>query len=179
MDSQTPQQPQALATTTGINLSKKKIVISVVVLLAIGAAFGRYSTPDKVVTKVVTQTVTQQVEDKNVNDQKNTVTTITDTTKPDGTKTETTVITDKDNIQTVDNTTTDSKTNTTETKTVTDEKRQWIVQVLATPSHSENNLLGGTMSYGASVQKQILGPFYGGAFGLSNQVYGVSLGVTF
>ena len=184
---QVPETIQVVNTPSGVNLSVKTIVISVLVLLGVGAAVGRYATPDKVVTKVVTKTETQivykEVENKNVENHKNTVTTITHTTAPDGSKTDVTVITNKDDIKVVDNKTinsdTKTQTETTSTKTVTNEKRQWIVQALFSPSHPSNNILGGTMSYGASVEKQIIGPFYGGAFGLTNQTYGLSLGVTF
>lgn len=172
---------------SGVNLSKKTIVISALLLLGIGGAIGRYEAPDKIVTKIVTQTVTQtvtkEVVKRDTEIKKNTVTTITETVAPDGTKTKTTVIANKDDINTDMNknvdTNTNTKTQTTETQTVTNEKRQWIVSALVSPSHSDKNILGSSLSYGASVQKQIIGPFYGGAFGLTNQTYGVSLGVTF
>lgn len=172
----------------GVTLSKKTIVISALLLLGIGAAVGRFEAPDKIVTKVVTQTVTQvvtkEVVKRDTEVKKNTVTTITETTKPDGTKVKTTTIANKDDISTDLNknvdTNSNTKTETVATQTVTNEKRQWIVSALVSPSHPNDNILGsGGLSYGASVQKEIIGPFYGGAFGLTNQTYGVSLGVTF
>lgn len=194
MDNQTPQQPpaqppeqiQVVTQKSGVNLSVKTIVISSVLLLGIGAAIGRFEGPAKVVTKtetkVVTQTVVKEVEKKSTENKKNTVTTITETTKPDGTKTRTIVIRNKDDIKVVDNTKVDEKTNTTsdtKSSTVTTYDRgKWSVEALASVSKPRLTNLG-TVSYGLEVDRKIIGPISVGVFGLTDQTYGATLGISF
>jgi hypothetical protein len=173
MDSQAPQQP----TTKGVNLSVKTTVLSAVALLAVGAAIGRFGTPAKVVTKTVTQTVYKEAEVKNTEDQKNTVTTITQTTKPDGTKIQTTVIADKDDIKTVDSTKINSTTDTTSTTTTTYSKNNWNISALAEVSPPSLTNLG-PISYGVEVDRRIIGPISVGAFGFTNRSVGLSLGIS-
>lgn len=190
MDSQTPQQPpeqiQVVTQKSGVNLSVKTIVISSVLLLGIGAAIGRFEGPAKVVTKtetkVVTQTVVKEVEKKSTQTNKNTVTTVTETTKPDGTKTKTTVITDKDSIKVVDNTKLDEKSNSssdTKSSTVTTySKNDWNVSAMASVTKPKLSNLG-TIAYGLEVDRRIIGPISAGVFGLTDQSYGVTLGISF
>jgi len=151
---------------------------AIVLAVAVAASFcvGRYSTPSKVVTK--TQTVAAQTDDSvtNVADDKDE--TIDKTIEKDGTIKEEIHITDK-----TDSTTTDQKTSTTTSNTETTKTNlnaEWNVSALATPSRLDDVLINtGSMAYGIHVQRRIIGPFSIGVFGLSNKVYGLSVGASF
>ena len=135
------------------------------IALLISFAAGRYLAPTKIVTKTV------EVEKKQVDTKKDEhkVTTVTETDKPDGTKT---IVT-----QTTDNTGTERtskdvvKSDTTTTKTYGGAKTS--INALAGLSS------GATPTYGLAVTRSVLGPITVGAFGLTDRTFGVSLGLEF
>lgn len=158
--------------------TKTKLIIAVVALLA-AYAFGRFSAP----TKVITETKIVEVEkktDKTKSDTKKEVhrtTTTTETIKPDGTKTVTTVVKEDSNS--------DSKKNSSSTDNTT-KSSDTIKEVIRDTSKVTVSALAGvnitSLSipvYGASLTKPILGPIAIGIWGLTNSVGGVSLGLTF
>ena len=152
-------------------MSTKAIVIISVVALLTAFAVGRWSAPEKV--KIQTVTVEKKTDDKKVNTDDNKVTTITETDKPDGTKTKVTVISDKKDTQVVDKKTDDL------TQTVTKEVDRSTSKVTISALAALNVSKLGVPIYGASVTKPILGPITVGAFGLQNGTVGVSLGLSF
>jgi hypothetical protein len=151
-------------------------------LLIVGAAFGRFTAPSKVVEKEVIKYQDKIVEKvvyvKDTSEKKHQVTTTTVTTKPDGTKVETTVITFDDNTDTTqknsDNKTDTSETDTTKEKTTTYAKDQYLVSISQKLNISDKN-----MSFGGSFNKRVLGPIYVGAFGFTDGTIGASIGLSF
>ena len=139
----------------------KQVAIVSVACLIIGGAAGYYMKPAKVVTVQVTQKNTDIVK------RDNTVTTITQTKRPDGTAVTVTTITDKNTTDANSSTHTADKTTETRTEGAT------------TVSALVGVDFGRGLAYGASVQHQILGPLNIGAFGLTNGVMGVSIGIRF
>jgi len=141
--------------------TRTKIITSVV-LLAISFASGRFLSPTKTKTEIKTVEV-----EKIVVKVERVVTTIRE--KPDGTK-ETVIVAD---------TKTDSKTNSVTTddlKEVTNSRSNLNVSVLA---GSGFPISGTSLVYGASVTKQIIGPFTATAWGLSNLSGGIGIGLNF
>lgn len=138
--------------------SKQQVIIgSVAILVAFG--LGRFSATHG--GEVSTKSDTQKVVDKNVvTDKKTTI-----VKEPTGKVT--TVITEETH---------------TDTKSDVDTKTQEIIKP---PPQWQVSALGGmdihtmTPVYGVAVSKQFLGPFTAGAFGLSNGIVGVSVGMTF
>lgn len=170
-----------------------------VIAFAAGGAVGYYAVPSKVITK--TETKTQSVADTktqsndtdiskksdSVQKNNNKVYTRTETIAPNGTKTITTSVVDKGTVSTnnnVINTNTDktdidsqlkSSSDVTASKEVDHSKNDLLIYGIASEGYS--NLLGGP-SYGAGVQKRVLGPFWLGAFGTTTNA-GVTLGIGF
>jgi hypothetical protein len=167
----------------------------VIVLLAVGYAFGRFTTPNKVVTQTVTKIQTQtvvQFKDRIVTKvvyvkakqtalakdivttttkKKNgEVTTVTHEHEQYDTSTQIAKNTDitKTDVNKV-NTTTD--TQTISTKVIENSKPDWQLHVLGgiDLTHSFNPIFGG------EVDRRILGPIFVGAWGLSNGSAGLSL----
>jgi uncharacterized protein YchJ len=170
-----------------MEISIKTAAIATVLLLGIGYLSGKYTTPAKVVTKIEEKIVEKEVVktkvDTSVREKKNREYIIVETTSPDGTirrerrfidKGETTTDTSKVNVSTTERDT--ELKSSTET---VNSKNLWNVSALATMSHTDSDFLRGNISYGAHVQRQILGPISVGAFGLTNKTYGLSLGVSF
>lgn len=164
----------------------KATIVAVVIFIA-GAAVGRYTLPTKVVTKTETVTVEKEViktKEKNVTDtNKNRELVITETIKPDGTKIIEKHYINRDEIHStsdrVNIATTESKTDTKSSSVVTNEKNDWNLSALVTTSHTDSDMLHGSMSYGVHVQRRIIGPFSVGAFGITNKTYGLSIGASF
>lgn len=170
-----------------MNLTTKQILIASLGLLLLGAAFGRFTTPEKV--RVETKTVTVEVEKKQEQQKTNTdtdrdrhrETTTTEITKPDGTRE---VVT-----HTTDDTKTDRHTDqvkNTDTESTKNESASTMKEVTRGSSPvTVSALLGVKLSlsspvvYGAAVSRPILGPVTVGAFGMSDATLGVSLGLTF
>lgn len=151
----------------------KKIALLALVLL-VGFAAGRYSSPTKIEetreVKTDTKTNTNVQEDKNKSRTKITV------IMPDGTKriVERTKTTDK-----LRDTST-SETHVDEKSTKLVENKHSTLSVAALAGVSVHGFSLDTKPvYGAHVQKSILGPISLGAWGLSNQTGGLSLGLQF
>lgn len=148
-------------------------VASVTFLL--GLSIGYFALPAKVVTKTETKTVEKLVEDQNKTTKNNKVVVVTETTAPDGTKTKRTEVTDK-SVTTADTKTSDDVSSDSKSeKTVTYAKNELSISALVGIQIGD----GFTPSYGLSVQKRVLGPIYVGAFGFTNRLAGVSLGLSF
>lgn len=137
------------------------------VLLAFvaGAAVGYFVTPTKVVTKTVVQQTKQETQDI----QKNKVFDKTETILPDGTKKIETKITDK-STDTTDST---SSSLTTSEKTVERSQSSLLVYGLA------ETKITSMPTYGAGVQRRVLGPLWLGAFGTTGPSVGVTVGLSF
>ena len=140
----------------------KKIIISLLVLLATFAA-GRYSN-DQANVKTVTQTntETQEAEHKNVHE----VEVITKS--PTGAVTETITTDTSTQVQTAVQSSSKTATVTAPPPSIN------ISALVGTSIHSF-----GTPVYGLSAQKELLGPVIIGAFGLTNGTVGVSIGLNF
>lgn len=169
-----------------LNSLAKKVLLALA-LVAGGAAIGRYTLPTKVVTRVEEKVVEKEVvrtKDTSTKDtQKNRELVVTETILPDGTrKIEKHYINRdvvKEDTTRINNTTTDRSTEKKSETITTNEKNNWNVSALVSMSHRDDDLLKGSPSYGLAVQRRILGPFSIGAFGLTNQTYGASVGVSF
>lgn len=158
-----------------------------VVLLAAAFAAGRYTVPTKIVTKTETQIVEKEViKNKEVNSRdtnRNRELVTTEVIAPDGTITRTKHYINRDEVREestrTNTTTTNTSTETRSSTVTTTENANWNVSALATMSHTKDDVLSGSISYGVHVQRRVLGPFSVGAFGLTNQTYGLSLGGSF
>lgn len=162
----------------GSNMNENiKKVLLLVLIFALGGAFGRFSAPSRVVEKehTVTQdnTTTKQQDDKSIikKDNKEYIRIVT--IKPDGTRVTETHILDKDKSVTIDN----SQKQTTDNKMVFTDKEK-------TTTYSVNSTIislgiDRNMSYGGMVQRRLLGPIYVGGFGYTDGVIGLNLGVAF
>lgn len=148
---------------------KVKILISILVI-GTSYAFGRYTAPEKIKTIEVEKKVDTSKTDAEKNVHKKT--TVTKTTKPDGTVTEVTEITDESVI---------SKKKTT-TDTVTDSKSTEITKssgILTIEGMVSLDVKQGSVWYGAHISRNLLGPIRIGAFGLTSGTAGVTVGLDF
>lgn len=152
-----------------------KYVICILLLLG-GFLVGRYTSPSSVTEKTHTETDTKQTQvddktiDKNVNkDYKKTV-----VKNKDGSETITTEVIDKSNTTITDNnsTTTSSNTISNTEKTTTYSVNNYMLSVAA-------DVNSGGITYGALVQKRLLGPIYLGVMGFTDKRVGLTLGVSF
>ena len=135
-------------------------------------AFGRFSAP----TKVVTETKIVEVEKKSseLDRDKNKVTFTKMITRPDGTKeTETKVV---EETHTELKKQSDSAKTSDDLKEVTRGTGKLSIAALGALNVRE---LTSPPVFGVHVQRSILGPITVGAFGFSNGIAGVSLGLTF
>lgn len=139
-------------------------------LVVLGAAFGRFATPEKIVTKEVIKTV--EVEKKKTNKDKTTK--IVEKTNPDGSKTKETVIVDKSKSESDKL----AETEKSKKKTVTNGKSKNNLSVLAGVKLNKQ-MLKNKIVYGLQFQRSILGPIKAGLFGFSDRVGGISLGLDF
>lgn len=160
--------------------TKYKVIIGVVALV-VAFAFGRYSAPESVhEVKETTETATKE-KNKEKATEKHThdASKVTVITKPDGTKEVTHEFThDEDTSR-------KSSSNTSETVAKTDKEEKDItykgskltLSALAGAKVNFSEPL--TPAYGGMIQKEVLGPISVGAFGFSNGMAGVSVGVSF
>lgn len=153
-------------------MTTKYKVILVILALVLSFASGRWLAPTKTVTVTHTVEVEKQVDksDTRVKEHKTTVV----VKQPNGAST-TTVTEDKSTgTDTVDTTQTASITDTS--KTVTRSKPSISFSILGAENiHS----ISASPAIGGMVSKQILGPITATAFGLSNGVVGLGIGLTF
>jgi hypothetical protein len=143
--------------------SYKYTALAFVLVGIISFGSGRYLTPTKVVTQIKTVEVEHVIKDDNV------VTTTHEVKEPDGEDVVDT--TTKDLTTTV----TQEKEATEETKTVTTEKPQWKVSGIITAKP----LTLYQPSYGALVERRILGPVFIGAGANTDSTLYLSIGVEF
>lgn len=162
---------------------KQKILLIIggVVLLASAVAVGRFTTPTKTVEKekIVYQDkiITKIVYQKDTSHRKNKVTIKFVKILPDGTKTIETKTYDSSEIEILEKNNLDQ---TKDTKTVIDkeklvefQKGDWMF------SFGVKSDLGFNPAYGVFINRRILGPFYLGAFGFTDQTFGASAGIIF
>ncbi len=154
-------------------------VIVVIVLTVVSGAIGRFTAPTKVKIETKTVEVIKEVKVSNemkVKNKKKTVTTVTDT-KPDGSKHETTTVTEgvvSSTNETV-NDTKDGSISTTTSKEVTKASGRTNLSLLGGVSRDNSGLLSPT--YGVGVMRNILGPITIGVWGLTTGVLGASVGI--
>lgn len=139
----------------------KNYILTAIVALLIGGAFGYYLMPSKIVTETKVVTVEKEVQ---VDTHKTTVT----VEKSDGTKTTTTV----DNS--VVNTTQD--TQSTDNKTVKTNISKNVLNLSALAGYSFSTL---SPVYGLEVSKNLLGPITSGLWAMTNRSCGLSIGLNF
>jgi hypothetical protein len=159
------------------NWTKGLIVLA---LMAASFAGGYYLTPTKTVIKTVTVEVEKKTSDKTQDTEKNKhkKVIITETTYPDGRKEKVTVIDYdfKEVTHSDQHDTSDTSKTTSDSKEVSRAGPKWHIAGLGgLDIHS--SLV--TPVYGAAVSRDILGPISVGAFGLTNGVGGVSIGISF
>lgn len=160
--------------------TSKKIGALAVSLLAAFAA-GRWAAP----TKVVTQVKTVEIENKTDKTKSDTgkdrhqETTVTEVTRPDGTKEKTTkTVTDTQTNTKVTSAETDKKdVESVSTKEVTRDSSKVTLSALAGAQLSFSG--AGPIVYGGAITKPILGPVTVGVWGLSSGTGGFSAGLTF
>ena len=165
-------------------MDKKQIIIAIVIL-AIGVAIGRFTLPAKIVTITETKIVTQVVTDQHQQENKDQVTTITETSdcvsgdcKPCKTV-KTTVIADKGKVTTDTHQEANSNTQTNTSTTTTYNTQNLMVSALVGTDALQNLSASNTLVFGVQVQKKLIGPIWIGAFGYSNKMVGGSIGLTF
>lgn len=142
----------------------------------LGLAIGRFSLPAKIVTKTVTVESDKSKSTDNLHQDDHSITTVTETKRPDGTIT--VVTTKQNNIDTQHNSTTQSssmKSSDTE-KTVTYNTNIWSLNVLAKSKASFNEIIP---VYGGQIEYRILGPIKISVMGFSDSTMGVGLGLQF
>lgn len=155
--------------------TKSKITLSLIALLT-AFAFGRFSAPEKIKIETKVVEVEKKEVQKDLDKQVHKKTITKTTTKPDGTKSTTTITQDDSTF----NAKTDSKSEIDKSsdtlKEVTRSSSKVTVQGLAAvnPFHLQNGL-----DLGASVCKPILGPLTVGIFGFRSGTVGASAGLTF
>ncbi len=145
------------------------------VVLAGTFALGRYSSPVVVKTEIKTVEVEKKVKDKDTDVKKKKKTKKVVITHPDGSKEETT------------ETETDTDKQTKE-KEVTDSKKDSDTKSDVEKGSSSNTTISAIVGidfrtnkpvYGASIYKDVVGPFGIGIFGLTNETCGVNIGIKF
>jgi hypothetical protein len=138
----------------------QKILLVLIVAL-VGYAIGRYAQPAKVIKEI------KEVEVEKVRTEYRTI--VKTVTKPDGTK-EVTETTENININ--------ESTSISESKTTIENiKPQWRLGALAGIEVTSSDFI-----YGAQVERRVLGPFFMGAWGLTNNQHkaaGLSVSMEF
>lgn len=164
-----------------MQLTRNYKILIVTITIVTAFAAGRYSTTSKVIIETKTVEVEKKTDDKTIADTKKKTKKYVRqvVTKPDGTKTDTTTITDND---TDDKKTTDvlvdntQKTDNTYKETVKGDQKVTVSALIGIDLHTGKPL------YGASVYKPILGPIGAGAWGTTDGVNGSvggSVGLSF
>lgn len=158
---------------------KTKIILVSAALLTSFAA-GRWLAPEKIRIEIKTVEVEKKIDQTQVDAERNRrrETTITEETRPDGTKTKTTHSTDEaETHKTVDKSTVDDVTkSTTEEKEVTRGTAKVTISALAGLKPTD---LTAPPVYGLAITKPILGPITVGLWGLTSGTIGFSAGLTF
>lgn len=168
----------------------KKIAAALAVALLVGYAFGRFMTPTKVEIKKEIVTVEKKVVDQEelkrieLERNKKLRTVITEITHPDGRKEKTTrvieVTSTKKNTDQEKKTHEETEKETKQTETKLVENKGPGVTISALVGLDVLNLSTPQKPvYGGHIQKSILGPIGLGAFGMTNGVCGMSVGLTF
>ncbi len=156
-------------------MTTKYKILTVSIALVGAFAAGRWAAPEKV--RIETKTVEVEKTKTDTDRDKHKSTTVTETTKPDGTKTTVT--------QTTEDTKTDRKTVTVDDKTsdtVKEATRGTSKVTVAGLMGVRLDQLGKAATpfvYGLSVSKPIIGPIAVELWGLSDLSTGVGLGFTF
>lgn len=172
-----------------MELTLKKVIITVAITLITGYAIGKYTTPTKVEIKKETVYVEKRIVDKDelkrieLERNKTLRKIIIEITKPDGTKEKTTRYVEKtssnktieEKTKTTEKTETEIKT--TETKLVENSRTELSLSLLAGAQIKDFSLTSTPIAYGGHLQKRILGPITLGVWGLSNLSCGFSLGL--
>ena len=144
----------------------KEATLALVIAMLVSFALGRFTAPARIETKAeihyVEKLRTVEAEKKDV------VATIVEKKKPDGTEIKKTRIVDK----TVGSSTTEIDTEGSRIDEVRSVPDVWRLRGLAA-------YYSGGITYGAGVDRQILGPISLGAWALSNGTVGLSLGISF
>jgi hypothetical protein len=162
-----------------------KSILGIAALVVASLAIGRYTAPKKESVRIEERIVEKEVikwkESKKTDEQKNIETIVIETKFPDGTiKTETRTV-DKGRIV-IDQTKQGEKISDRKTdlfiRKDSGYESQWKASALISSSHKDSNLLRSDLSYGASIERKVAGPFSVGAFGLTNQTYGLSVGIS-
>lgn len=148
--------------------ASKFLIPGVCFLVGVGTAY--FAAPSKVVTKteVREKIVTVVEKEKHAN----VVVTKEETDRPDGTKVITTVTVDKTVEKEADRT--KETVVATETKTVERQSPQWNLRAMA-----GFDLKARTPSYGAGLERRLLGPIFIGVYGFSSGAAGVSVALFF
>lgn len=154
--------------------NKYKIAIGLVLLL-VAYAFGRYTTPERVVTKVETHEVIKWKERIVKEKQNDKDIVIVEIKLPDGTIRKETHIIDKGRVV-IDKSKEGSDTKDSSTTTVTTyNKPQWkAAGLLGIADYSLDNRV-----YGLEVERRILGPIFLGVWGMTSKEVGLSVGLEF
>jgi hypothetical protein len=163
-----------------MEINKRTVVIVSLLLVSLGAGIGKYASPEKVVTKTETITVEKEVikykESGSENTKVDKVTVIVEDISKDGTIHRETVQVDKTQIDKFISKELDKKKETDTTVVTETEKTNqalWHISALASVKQGE------IPSYGALVEKRVLGPISVGAFGLTNKTAGITIGYSF
>lgn len=150
---------------------KWKLALVAVALLS-AFAFGRWSSPEKVVIKKEVVEVEKKTSNSDKDGKKDVETHIIE--HPDGTKE--TIITSHSEWEKHHSSSTDNSTSTKDEKVVVSSSSKVTLSLLGGVNV---NSLGSAPLWGASLTKPILGPITVGAWGVSNGTVGASLGLTF
>lgn len=150
------------------------------VLFLLGLAVGRFTLPARVETKEVIKTieVEKKTDNKQIVTNNNKDTVVTVTKHPDGTITTETHYVDKSTTTTVDKSTDNTNTVVSDDKssTTTYNTAQYHLAVLG--GKSLDNLTE-SPTIGLSINKKFIGPLSLGAFGFTNKLVGLSVGLSF
>lgn len=129
-----------------------KYIIIAILAIVIGAAGMYFLGPKR------TSIVEKEVIKKDI------VTVVKEVKRPDGTTETTTTTTDHS-----------QQTNTNTSNFVADKKHDWNLRLLS----EINNYDLSKIEYGIGVERRILGPFFAGAYAVTNKTVGVSIGCEF
>ena len=153
--------------------NKHKVMLIGGVFL-VGLATGYSMHPSKIVETDKETDVKQEEKDKQEN--KNKVVTIIEKTNKDGSKTKTTVITDRSVIDTKDNL--NEVKDSDKEKITTYDTSSLKLNVLVSKSFESGHITD-PLVYGIGFDKKVLGPIWMGAYGYTNRNLGVSFGLMF
>lgn len=157
--------------------TKTKIII-IAGALVLAFAAGRFLAPTKVKTETKIVEVEKKTKESESEKNRHKETTIVEVTHPDGSKTTTTTIIEDSQANHKTSETDQIARKETDTKEITYSGQKVHVMGMA-GSSVPADLHQLAPVYGLSVSKDILGPVSVGAFGFTNKVYGVSVGLNF